>query len=125
MEHALDTSVAVSEHNRAQRDTFVGCLGFLSLDLDRHVGTEDLAELSGREIGIAVIHHASVVQDDPSGTDLLDQVEAMADEQDRASVVLELRNLVQAFTREVLITDGQDLVDEQHVRIDVHGNREA
>src|SRR5664279_324185 len=48
--------------------------------------------------------------------------EAMRDQDDRASVMLELLDLVEAFALERLVAHRQDLVDEQHLGIDVDGN---
>ena len=49
----------------------------------------------------------------------------MGDEQDRPALPLELGDLVQALARERLVADREHLVDEQDVRVDVHGDREA
>ena len=48
----------------------------------------------------------------------------MRDEQDRLAGLLELLDLGQALAGERLVADGQHLVDQQHVRVDVDGDGE-
>ncbi len=45
--------------------------------------------------------------------------------QDRLVAPLELRELVEALVREAFVADGQHLVHEQHVGIDVNRHGEA
>jgi hypothetical protein len=47
----------------------------------------------------------------------------MGDEQDRASLGLELGHLGQALALERVIADRQHLVHQQHVRIGLDGHR--
>ena len=49
----------------------------------------------------------------------------MGDEQDGLAAPPELGELVEALVRERLVADGQHLVDQQHVGIDVDGHGEA
>ena len=49
----------------------------------------------------------------------------MRHEQDRLAAAPELGELVEALVREAFVADGQHLVDEQHVRIDVNRHGEA
>ena len=49
----------------------------------------------------------------------------MRDEHDRAAALLELRDPTEALALELLVADGEDLVEEQHVGVDVRGDREA
>ena len=53
------------------------------------------------------------------------QLELVRDEQHRAAAAAELGKLVEALVRERLVADGQHLVHEQHVGIDVDGDRES
>ena len=55
----------------------------------------------------------------------LDQAERVRDEQDRLAAAPELGELVEALVGEAFVADGQHLVDEQHVGIDVNRDREA
>ena len=55
----------------------------------------------------------------------LDHAERVRDEQDRLAAPLELGELVEALVREAFVADGEDLVDEQHLRIDVDRDRES
>ena len=54
-----------------------------------------------------------------------DGVHRVADEHDRRAAVLERPHAVEALELEGDVADGQHLVDEQHLRVDVHGDREA
>ena len=49
----------------------------------------------------------------------------MRHQQHRPAAAAELGELVQALVRERFVADGQHLVDEQHVRIDVDRDRET
>ena len=49
----------------------------------------------------------------------------MGDDDDRAALVLELVHAVEALALERLVADREHLVDEQHVGVDVDGDREA
>ena len=48
----------------------------------------------------------------------------MGDEHDRASLGLELLDPAQALRLEQLVADGEHLVDEQHVGVEVDGDGE-
>jgi hypothetical protein len=60
-----------------------------------------------------------------AGAQLGHEVERVRDEQDRLAGLLELRDLGQALAREGLVTDGEHLVHEQDVRVDVHAMEKA
>ena len=64
---------------------------------------------------------------DPGGVlaELDDLAQAVADEHNRAPVAPELIDLLGALALEALIADREHLVDQQHVRLNVGGNREA
>ena len=49
----------------------------------------------------------------------------MADEQDRAALAGDVLHLAQALALEVSVADGEHLVDEQDVRLEVGGDGEA
>src|SRR5438067_6826479 len=49
----------------------------------------------------------------------------MRDEDDRAAALLELGDLAEALALEVLVTNREDLVEQQRVRLDVSGHGEA
>ena len=49
----------------------------------------------------------------------------MGDQEDRLAAAPELAELVEALVREAFVADGEHLVDEQHVGIDVDGDGEA
>ena len=68
----------------------------------------------------------AVVQPQRLVAEALDEAERVGDEQDRLAAPPELGELVEALVREALVADGEHLVDEQHVGIDVdrHGKAE-
>jgi len=66
-----------------------------------------------------------VVDDDAPRAQLLDQVERVCHEQDRLAGLLELRDLREALARERLVADGEHLVHQQDVRVDVDGDGEG
>ena len=49
----------------------------------------------------------------------------MRDEDDRAAALLELEDLAEALALERLVADGEHLVEQQHVGLDVRRDREA
>ena len=55
----------------------------------------------------------------------LDEIERVRHEQDGLAATLELAEFVEALVREAFIADGEHLVDEQHIRIDVDRHRKA
>jgi hypothetical protein len=55
----------------------------------------------------------------------LDHAERMRHEEDRLAPALELTELVEALVREPFVADGEDLVDQQHLGIDVNRHRET
>ena len=75
--------------------------------------------------GPAVDHDAAVLQHHGAVAELGDLVQGVGDQHDRAALVLELADLVQALALERLVADGEHLVDQQHVGVDVHGDREG
>jgi hypothetical protein len=49
----------------------------------------------------------------------------VGDEDDRAAALLELEDLAEALALERLVADGEDLVEQQHVCVEVRRDREA
>ena len=49
----------------------------------------------------------------------------MRDEDDRAAALLELRDAAEALALELLVAHGEDLVEQEHVGVDVRRDREA
>ena len=84
-----------------------------------------LAEDAHRLVGRGVGEHRAVVEDDGAVADRPDLVGVVRDEQDRPPLLLEGPDPVQALGLELLVADGQDLVDDEHVGVDVDGDREA
>ena len=76
-------------------------------------------------LGIAEPLHPARIEPQRLVAEALDQAERMRDEQDRLAAALELGELVQALVREALVADGENLVDQQHVGIDVDRDRES
>ena len=54
----------------------------------------------------------------------LDGLRVVRDEENRAAAVLELGDLAEALALELLVADGEHLVEQQHVGLDVRGDRE-
>ena len=68
---------------------------------------------------------AALVQPERFVAKALDQVERMRDEEDGLAAAAEFRELVEAFVREALVADREDLVDQQDVGVHVDRHREA
>ena len=93
-----------------------------ALDL---LGVQALAERADRLARRAERDEVAVVEHPDTRADPPHQVGSVGDDHDRASLVLELVHPVEALALERLVADGEHLVDEQDVGIDVHGDREA
>ena len=76
-------------------------------------------------LGVAVRHRATLVQPQRLVAEAFDEVQRMGDEQDRLAAPPELGELIQAFVREALISDGEHFVDEQDVRVHVNRHGKA
>ncbi len=55
----------------------------------------------------------------------LDRARVVRDEDDRPAAALEVADLAEALLLERLVADGEHLVQQQHVGLDVHRDREA
>ena len=64
-------------------------------------------------------------QQDGAVAQPLDGLRVVRDEEDRAAAVLELGDLPEALPLELLVADGEHLVEQQHVGLDVRRDREA
>ena len=69
--------------------------------------------------------HASAIEPHGVVAQVLDQAERVRHQQNRLSAASELGELVEALVREPLVADGEHLVDEQHVGLDVNRHGEA
>ncbi len=68
---------------------------------------------------------ASGVDDGHPVADLAHDVGSVRDDDDRPAFLLELMDPLHALLLEALVSDGQHLVDEEDVRVDVDGDGEA
>ena len=73
----------------------------------------------------AVERHAAVAQQHCAVAQPFDGARVVRDEDDRAAPLLELEDLPEALALERLVADGEHLVEEEHVRLDVRRDREA
>ena len=82
------------------------------------VGGDRLARLAvERDLALAQQHRAIA--------EALDGLRVVRDEEDRPAAVLELGDLAEALALELLVADGEHLVEQEHVRLDVRGDGEA
>ena len=86
---------------------------------------EQASVLRDRVTGVAVEDPGSVAEQHSAIAEPLDGLGVMRDEHDRAATPLELVDLPEALALEFLITDREDLVQEEHVRLNVRGDRKA
>src|SRR5439155_15498818 len=125
---------------RLRRAGFVDDLRGHDLDLARSGATADLAAqralaqlaladlevVRGRDVADRATRcDASLIEPDRAVAEALDETDVVRHEHDRLPRPAELGDLRVALVLEVLVTDGEHLVDEQHIGIDVHRDREA
>ena len=67
----------------------------------------------------------ALAQEDRALAEPLDGGGVVRDEDDRAAALLELEDLAEALPLELLVADREDLVEEEHVDLQVGGDREA
>ena len=75
-------------------------------------------------MGGPVVDLLAVREQDRALAQPLDRLSVVGDEQDRASLILERCDDAEALPLEVLVTDREDLVEEQHVGLQERGDRE-
>ena len=73
----------------------------------------------------SVEHDGTVLQEDCAVAQPLNRRRVVRDEDDRAALLLELEDLAEALALKGLVADGENLVEQQHVGLDVRGDREA
>src|SRR5690606_32927153 len=78
-------------------------------DVAARTGGEQLAVVEQRDLVAQVAHHTEGVRHDDDG----------------AAAVLEIEELLRALALELLVADGEHLVDEQEIGLDVDRDREA
>ena len=83
-----------------------------------------LAEHAHRFARRRVDHHLAVVEHDRAVADAAHEVGGVGDEEDRAALLLELLDPLDALALERLVADREHLVDEKDVGVDVHRDRE-
>ena len=101
-----------------------------------------LAEAGAPLVGIALLRQQPVVlrhglarrpvegelpvsQQDCARAEALDGRRIVGDEHDRSATLLELEDLAEALALELLVADREHLVEQQHVDLEVRGDREA
>ena len=85
---------------------------------------QPLPEVPDDVVGVAFGHQPAVVEGGGLVAHLADQVGGVGDDHDRAPLGLEGPDLVDALALERLVAHGQDLVDEEDLRVDVDGHGE-
>ena len=77
------------------------------------------------EVGrVALAGDVAVGQPDRPVAHVLDRVHLVGHQHDRAALVAELDELLEAALLEADVADGEDLVDDQQARVDVDRHRE-
>ena len=89
------------------------------------VRREQPAVRADRLARVAVERDLALPQEHGAVAQPLDRLRVVGDEQDRPAAVLELGDLAEALALELLVADGEHLVEQQHVGLDVRGDREA
>src|SRR5665647_856650 len=75
--------------------------------------------------GCAVGDHDAALECDRPVTELGDLVQGVGDDDDRPTLMLEAANSIHALALEGLVSDGQHLIHQQDVRVDVHRDGEG
>ena len=74
-------------------------------------------------MGRAVVRALTGREEDRPLAQALDRLRIVRYEQNRAASILEGRDDAEAFPLKVLVTDGEDLVEEENVRLEERGDR--
>ena len=88
------------------------------------VDPEQVVEALDRLLGRPVKEDAAPVEQDRPRAQGRDLARGVRDEEDRLALLLEEADPVDALVLERGVPDGQDLVDDEDVGVDVHGDRE-
>ena len=88
-------------------------------------GFLDVDEVGGNHaLGFAFGEGLALIEPERTVAELLDDIERMRHQENRLVAAPKLRKLVETLHRERLVTDGQHLVDEQHLWVDVNRDGE-
>ena len=68
--------------------------------------------------------HDTVIEPRGPIAQVRDEAQGVGDEDDRRPSLPELEQVVEAFPLEFLVADGDDLIDDQDLRVERHGDRE-
>ncbi len=94
-----------------------GCLVREAAEVQLVVGTADRAS-------VAELDHVSALHQHRAVAEALDGAHVVGDEDDRAPFALEAEELLEALLLEGGVADGEHLVDQQDLRIDLDRDRE-
>ena len=98
----------------------------LGLGQLRFFGFFDVDDVGGDDsLRLALRERLPLVEPQRAVAELLDQVERVRHQQNRLVAPPELRELVEALHGERLVADGEHLVDQQHIGIDVNRDGKA
>ena len=92
--------------------------------LRARVGGEQPPVGGDRLLRRAVERNLALTEQHRSLTQAFDGLRVVRDEDDRAAAVLELGDLAEALALELLVADGEHLVEQQHVGANVRGDGE-
>jgi len=109
---AADLGLTTAEAGALALFDLLGSVGDVGVLVDDLWGRADLLEVAVVEPGDLIAEGAHLLQ-------------AVGDDDDGATVLAELGELVHAPLLELHVADGQDLVDQEDLRLDVNGHREA
>src|SRR6266511_1280334 len=96
------------------------CASLVGIALTR----EQATVTDDRVVGRSVELDDASPQQDRAVAEPLDRRRVVGDEDDRSATLLELEDLPEALALELLVADGEDLVEEKDVRVDVRRDRE-
>src|SRR6266853_5909287 len=76
-------------------------------------------------MNIAVHTNLARVNPNPAAGEAANLIELMRDEDDCASCAGDIAHLAEAFFLEIYVTDGQDFIDEENLRLEVSSDSES